>query len=167
MIVTIDKTIKLNDQDINREKRIIARLNLKKLPFLTNENNFCRRYLEMFQDLKPLFIYKPGDYAIKWCLSTAKKMKVFLIIFEANEKGNEVYKESVSALLPEYSYKTIAQIIDDGIKKGFFIKLAPRSKNSTDSKIRNIRPSEDLVAEFINWTIDLISTAATFQNKYK
>ena len=121
----------------------------------------------MFNDLRPLFKYQEGEYAMKWCLSTEKKMRVFLIIFEANELGKEIYKESVSNYLPEYSYKTIAQIIDDGISKGYFIKLDARTKKKTDLKIRNIRPSEDLVTEFINWTIDILSTAATFQKKYK
>jgi hypothetical protein len=59
------------------------------------------------------------------------------------------------------------EYIDDGLEKGYFIKLAPRAKKTTDSKIRNIRPSEDLVVEFINWNIDLIATAATFQKKYE
>ena len=66
---------------------------------------------------------KPG---IKWCFSSIKKLKVFLIIFESNELGEEIYKEKISSKLSEYSYKTIAQIVDDGIKKNFFIKL--RSK---------------------------------------
>ena len=69
--------------------------------------------------------------------------------------------------LPEYSYKTIAQIIDDGLKKGYFIKLAPRTKISTDAKIRNIRPSEELVIEFINWNIDLLSTFSNFSKKFR
>ena len=47
--------------------------------------------------------------------------------------------------LSEYSYKTVAQIVDDGIKKNFFIKLeARRSKITKDLKIRNVRPSENL-----------------------
>ena len=36
-----------------------------------------------------------------------------------------------------------------------------------DSKIRNIRPSEELVVEFINWNIDLISIISGFQKKYE
>ena len=67
--------------------------------------------------------------------------------------------------MPEYSYKTIAQIIDEGIAKGFFLKLAPREKMK-DLKIRNIRPSEELVVEFINWNIDLVATISSFQKKY-
>ena len=112
----------------------------------------------MFLDLKPLFKYQPGEYAMKWCLSTEKKMKVFLLIFEANEFGKEIYKESISTKLPEYSYKTVASIIDEGLDKGYYVKLAPQNNMIKNLKIRNIRPSEELVIEFINWNIDLIST---------
>ena len=162
----IHKNLELSDKDIKREKRIISRLNLKKFSFEITEENFCTLYTEMFKDMRPLFKYREGEYAMKWCLSTEKKMKVFLLIFEANELGNEIYKESLSSLLPEYSYKTVAKIIDDGISKGYFIRLDPRAKKTTDTKIRNIRPSEDLVTEFINWNIDLIATAESFQKKY-
>ena len=104
---------------------------------------------------------------MKWCFSTEKRMRVFLLIFQANELGKEIYKESISNNLPQYSYKTIAKIIDDGIEKKYFINLAPRFTESKDSKIRNIRPSENLVVEFVNWTIELISTFSAFQRKYK
>ena len=157
---------KPSNENLIRDQRILSQVNLEKLPFKISVDNFSDRYLEMFLDLKPLFKYQEGDYAMKWCLSTEKKMKVFLLIFEANEQGREIYKENISSQLPEYSYKTIAQIIDQGIAKGYFIKLAPRRCEMKDSKIRNIRPSEDLVVEFMNWNIDLISTIAGFQKKY-
>ena len=166
MIFSIDKDLALSDQDHKREKRIIKRLNITRLPFKITEENFCSRYIEMLKDMKPLFKYKSGEYAMKWCLSTDKKMRIFLLIFEANELGKAIYKENISTQLPEYSYKTIAQIVDQGIEKGFFIKLNARAKKTVDSKIRNIRPSEDLVVEFINWNIDIIATTASFQKKY-
>ena len=158
---------KLNDHDLERAKRINQRLNINKLPFKISLDNFCAVYFEMYESLKPLFKYQDGNYAMKWCFSTSKRMKVFLLIFEANEVGKEIYKESISSCTPEYSYKTIAQIIDDGVSKGFFEKLAPRNQCTKDSKIRNIRPSEDLIVQFVNWQIDLISTFETFQNKYR
>ena len=167
MAFKLNKDLLLSEQDTERTKRIISKLNIKKLPFKITEDQFCSSYTEMFKELTPLFEYKTGEYAIKWCLSTEKRMKVFLLIFEANELGEEIYKESISSKLPEYSYKTIAQIIDDGIKKGYFLKLSPRSIKSTDSKIRNIRPSEDLVIEFINWNIDMVSSIANFIKKYQ
>jgi len=164
----IIKKIALSIEDSKREKRITARLNLNRLPFKISEDNFCLRYTEMFEDLKPLFKYQErDDSAMKWCFSTVKKLRIFLLIFEANDAGKEIYKERISSALPEYSYKTIAQIIDDGLSKGYFIKLAPRIKYKNDLKIRNIRPSEDLVVEFVNWNIELAATYANFEKKYK
>ena len=49
----------------------------------------------MFKELTPLFRYQPHEYAIKRCLSWVKKMKVFLLVFEANELGKEIYKEEI------------------------------------------------------------------------
>ena len=152
---------------IDREKRILSKLNLSKLPFKISTKNFFTIYEKMFQNIKPLFKYKEGEYALKWCLSTNKRMKVFLIIFEANEEGHEIYKESIASKLPEFSYKTVAQIIDDGMKRGYYLNLSPRAVISTDKKIRNIRPSEELVVQFINWSIDLIDNLIDFQKKLK
>ena len=166
MTFKFNKDLALNEQDIKRTKRIISKLNLKKIPFKITEEQFCSSYTEMFMELMPLFRYQPHEYAMKWCLSTEKRMRVFLLIFKANELGEEIYKESISNKLPEYSYKTIAQIIDDGIKKGYFIKLLPRTVISSDAKIRNIRPSEELVIEFVNWNIDLLSTFSDFSKKF-
>ena len=167
MAFKLNKDLSLSEEDTKRTKRIISKLNLKKLPFKITEEQFCSSYTEMFRELTPLFKYEPHEYAMKWCLSTEKRMRVFLLIFEANELGEEIYKESISGKLPEYSYKTIAQIIDDGLKKGYFINLEPRTKISTDAKIRNIRPSEELVIEFINWNIDLLSTFSNFSKKFR
>ena len=167
MILKHDKISSFNEQDKKRTKRIISKINLKKLPFKITEEEFCSRYTEMFKELTPLFKYQVGEYAMKWCVSTEKRMRVFLLIFEANELGEEIYKENLSSRMPEFSYKTIAQIVDEGISKGYFLKLKPRNPNTTDLKIRNIRPSEDLIVQFINWQIDLIATYTEFQNKYK
>ena len=161
------KNFKLSDEDLKREKRITSKLKLNKLPFKISKENFCSRYSEMFKEMTPLFKYKEEEYAMKWCLSTEKKMKVFLLIFEANQLEKEIYKEKIANKLPEYSYKTVAQIVDEGLSRNFFLKLSPRAYNVKDGKVRNIRPSEDLVIEFINWHIDLISALSKLQVKYK
>ena len=157
----------LNVESLNREKRIVKRLNLNKLPFTINVDNFCNMYINMIQDLRESFKYEDDKPGMSWCLSSIKKFKVFLLIFEANEIGNEIYKESLSNKLPEYSYKTIAQIVDEGLAKKFFIKLPPRIKDKHDLKIRNIRPSENITVEFINWNIDILSRIITFVKSYK
>ena len=158
--------ISVNDESLLREKRILKRLNLKKLPFEASMDTFCGMYIEMIADLKDSFRFEDDKPGMQWCVSTIKRFKVFLLIFEANETGNEIYKELLSTKLPEYSYKTIAQIIDEGLEKGFFIKLSPRIREKHDLKIRNIRPSEDLTVEFINANIDMISSLMKFLGKH-
>ena len=159
--------ISVNDESLKRERRILKRLNLKKLPFQTSMDEFCGMYIEMIADLKDSFTFEDDKPGMQWCVSTIKRFKVFLLIFEANEIGNEIYKELLSAKLPGYSYKTIAQIVDEGLEKGFFIKLPPRIREKHDLKIRNIRPSEDLTVEFINANIDMISSLMKFLGKQK
>jgi serine/threonine protein kinase len=156
----------INIESLKREKRILKRLNLKKLPFQTSMDEFCGMYIEMIADLKDSFTFEDDKPGMQWCVSTIKRFKVFLLIFEANEIGNEIYKELLSAKLPGYSYKTIAQIVDEGLEKGFFIKLPPRIREKHDLKIRNIRPSEDLTVEFINANIDMISSLMKFLGKH-
>ena len=159
--------ISVNDESLKRERRILKRLNLKKLPFQTSMDEFCGMYIEMIADLKDSFTFEDDKPGMQWCVSTIKRFKVFLLIFEANEIGNEIYKELLSAKLPGYSYKTIAQIVDEGLEKGFFIKLPPRIQEKHDAKIRNIRPSEDITVEFINWNIDIVVSLEDFVKQYK
>jgi len=167
----MNKEIKLpestNQESLKREKRIIKKLNLSKLPFKISSDNFCEMYVNMIHELRESFNYQANKPGMKWCLSTIKKFKVFLIIFEANEIGNSIYKENISNKLPEYSYKTVAQIVDEGLSKGFFIKLEPRIKKAKDLKIRNIRPSEEITIEFINWNIDIFASLTNFFKRYK
>ena len=155
----------LSDEDAKREKRIISQLNLKKLPFKVSKDKLCDLNVAMIRHSMSVLKYQEDTESIKWCFSSIKRLKVFLVILESNELGEEIYKEKISSKLPEYSYKTIAQIIDEGISKNFFIKLAPRIIKTRDLKIRNIRPSEDIIVGFVNWKIDLLSSLNEFKKK--
>tara|TARA_B100001142_G_C14215683_1_gene609432 strand:+ start:271 stop:783 length:513 start_codon:yes stop_codon:yes gene_type:complete len=156
---------KLSDEDSKREKRIISKLNLKKLPFKITSEKMCDLTVAMIRHSRVVLKYQDDRPGIKWCFSSIKRLKVFLVIFEANELGEEIYKEKISSKLPEYSYKTIAQIVDDGVFKNFFLKLPPRIKKTKDLKIRNIRPSEDIIVGFVNWKIDMLSSLIDFKKK--
>ena len=159
----INKKIDLSTNDLKRQKNIISKLNLKKLPFDIPTDRICDLNLEMARHSSAVLKYQEDKSGIKWIFSSIKKYKVFLIIFESNELGEEMYKEKISSKLPEYSYKTVAQIVDDGISKNFFIKLNARAKTTKDLKIRNVRPSEEVIIEFINWKIDLLSSLMKFK----
>ena len=160
------KKLNIRSEDKKREKKIISKLNLEKLPFKISLDNLCSLNLEMARHSRSALKFNQEKSGIKWCYSTIKKYKVFLIIFEANELGEEMYKEKISSKLPEYSYKTIAQIVDEGIEKKFFVNLEARTKKKKDSKIRNIRPSEEIIVEFINQQIDLLSSFMKFKKNF-
>ena len=158
----------LSKKNALREKRILNNLNLDKLPIKVRPENFCDFLTNIIRDYKSIFSVKGRSEATTWCLSSMKKFKIFLIIFEANELGKEIYKEQIATQLPEYSYKTVASIVDEGLKKEYFVKLSPRVSQVRDLKISNIRPSEELTADFINWSIDAIAMLNnSVKNNYK
>tara|TARA_B100000795_G_C22680496_1_gene391585 strand:- start:318 stop:863 length:546 start_codon:yes stop_codon:yes gene_type:complete len=158
-----NKKYNLSAEDLRRQKNIISKLNLEKLPFDISADKICDLNLEMARHSKLVLKTEQNKPGIEWCFSSIKKLKVFLVIFESNELGDEIYKEKISSKLPEYSYKTVAQIVDEGVSKKYFLKLKARTNASNDLKIRNLRPSEDLIIEFINWKIDLLSSVMKFK----
>jgi len=162
----ITKRPDLSTEDKKRQKNIISKLNLKKLPFNIPADKMCDLNLEMARHSGVVLKYEEDKSGIKWVFSSIKKYKVFLVIFEANELGTEIYKEKISSKLPEYSYKTIAQIVDEGLSKNIFLKLKARVNESKDLKIRNVRPSEDVIIEFVNWKIELLSSMMKFKKDF-
>ena len=162
----VNKKINLSFEDERRQKNIISKLNLNKLPFDIPFDKICDLNLEMARHSRLVLKYEEDKTGLKWVFSSIKKYKVFLVIFEANELGIEIYKEKISSQLPEYSYKTIAQIIDEGVYKNIFQKLKARGCQSKDLKIRNVRPSEDLIIEFVNWKIELLSSVMKFKKDF-
>ena len=140
-----------------RESNIIKNINLSKLPFKILDKDLFNFTKELSFNLKKIFSLSSQKESVKWCFSSQKKIKIFLLIFDANENAQSIYKEEIAKRLPEYSYKTVANIIDEGLIKGYFVNLKSSDVNKiNDKKILNIRPSEDLVIDFINWNIDAI-----------
>ena len=140
-----------------RERKIYSKVIFEKLPFKIDETNW-----KTFGTNVSTFIYQVlrmrlTKETLNWCFANIKRIKVFFEIFHANEAGAEIYKEEIAKNIPEYSYKTIAKIIDDGLAKGYYVLLAPDGKSGKDGKVKNIRPSEELVADFLNLCIEIIS----------
>tara|TARA_B100000780_G_scaffold86623_1_gene59558 strand:- start:750 stop:1226 length:477 start_codon:yes stop_codon:yes gene_type:complete len=148
-----------------RENNILKGIQLAKLPFKILDTDLFRFTKEISDSVKKIFSLSTQKESIKWCFSSQKKIKVFLIIFDANENLKSIYKEEIAKKLPEYSYKTIASIVDEGISKGYFINLKSSDVNKIrDKKIHNIRPSVELVTDFINWNIDAICILKDYCN---
>ena len=145
------------EQQKLREKRILANLNLEKLPYELKEDTFKTLGSEVSDFIHFVFELRKKTESLNWCFANIKRIKIFLLVFHANELGSEIYKEEVAKNIPEYSYKTIAKIIDDGIRRGFFVLLTPDGTVGRDGKIKNIRPSEKLITDFLNLNIEIIS----------
>ena len=140
-----------------REERIFSKLALEKLPFKLKKDNFKILGNAISIAFQAIYDDQNKSDQLKWCFSTVKKFKIFLEIFYANERGEEIYKEEIAKKIPEYSYKTISKIIDEGHAKGIYVALKPDGEIGTDAKIKNIRPSEDLMVDFLNWSINILT----------
>ena len=141
-----------------QKKRIIDNLDLSKLPYKLNQNNFEELGHDISILLHTIFKKQGEKKSLKWCFSNIKRIKVFLCIFRFNDSNVEIYNEEISKQIPEYSYKTIAKIIDEGLEQGFYISQSTNDgKNKRDGKIKNLRLSESLTIDFLNWSIDLIT----------
>jgi hypothetical protein len=145
------------EQQKLRNKRIINKLNIDKLPYNLKDDDFRSLGSEISNFIHYVFSLRVKTESLNWCFANVKRIKIFFQIFHSNEAGTEIYKEQIAKNIPEYSYKTIAKIVDDGIVKGYFIFLSPDGLASNDGKIKNIRPSEELVADFLNLGINIIS----------
>ena len=150
-----------------REERIYSKLELEKLPFKLKKENFKILGSAISLAFHEIYNNQVKSEQLKWVFSTVKRFKIFLTIFYANEKGDEIYKEEIAKKVPEYSYKTISKIIDDGNAKGVYVSLDPDGDSGTDAKIKNIRPSEELMIDFLNWSINIFELLDTTVKKNK
>ena len=161
----------MKTRERDRVEEIFKKVNADKLPFQISSNRLNELGIDIAEDLNNIFKGINMCPALKWCLSTIKKAKVFTLIYQANERGLPIYKEEIAKKLPEYSYKTIATIIDEGTQKGYYVPLKPyenlEGKKILDKKVKNIRPSLDLITSFYNWNIDRIAKVSKIIEKYK
>ena len=139
-----------------RSERIKANLNLDKLSSKLNIDTDTLGF-KVSNFIHHVFNERIKSEPLNWCFANIKRVKIFLQIFHANQSGVEIYKEEIAKNLTEYSYKTIAKILDEGIEKKYFVLLAPDGDIGKDAKVKNIRPSEDLIIDFLNLSIEIMS----------
>ena len=138
-------------------------MQLHKLPSELQKLNISELGFEISKFIHHVFAERIKSETLNWCFANIKRVKIFLEIFHANQSGTEIYKEEIAKKLPEYSYKTIAKIIDDGISKKYYILLASDGDTGRDTKVKNIRPSEELMVDFLNLSIEITSYIANMK----
>lgn len=140
-----------------RVNRVKAKINLNKLPNKLKNLDVKSLGSLVSNFIHHVFVERKKSEPLNWCFANIKRVKIFLQIFHSNQQGKEMYKEEIAKNLPEYSYKTIAKIIDDGLNKKYFVLLAADGAAVTDAKVKNIRPSEDLIVDFLNLSLEIMS----------
>ena len=139
-----------------RSERIKANLNLDKLSSKLNIDTDTLGF-KVSNFIHHIFNERIKSEPLNWCFANIKRVKIFLLIFHANQSDKEIYKEEIAKNLTEYSYKTIAKIIDDGIAKKYYVLLPTDATGVIrDSKVKNIRPSEKLITDFLNLGIEVL-----------
>ncbi len=91
----------MKEQEI-REKRILSRLNLDKLPYKIENNTFKTLGAEVSTFIHYVFSMRQKSESLNWCFANIKRVKIFLQIFHANESGKEIYKEEIAKNIYEF-----------------------------------------------------------------
>lgn len=140
-----------------RNYRISTKLNVDKLSSKLKKITLGTLGHKVSNFLYHILNERTKSESLSWCFANIKRLKIFLVIFHANQSNTEIYKEEIAKKLTEYSYKTIAKIVDDGISKGIYVLLPPEGITGKDAKVKNIRPAETLMVDFLNWSIEIIN----------
>lgn len=143
---------------------------MSKTKNIINYNNILRKIIPEKLLLKPnneknlkILIHKFTNFtnesfegpnvgsSIKWFLKSHKRVRVFSNIMNKYSLNEDIYKESVIKDLREFSYKTVATIIDESITREY-IKYT-LSDDKKIKKIKLLEPSEKLIIDLLNWNI--------------
>ena len=89
----------------DRVEEIFKKVNVEKLPFKINPEKLNELGVDIAEELSDVFSEINKCSALKWCLSTVKKAKVFTLIYQANELGLPIYKEEIYIKFGSHSVK--------------------------------------------------------------
>ena len=148
--------------------KIIKKIDLNNIKFrfdseekldllITGVNEF------MVQRIEP----ESKDESISYFLQNMKRYRILVVVMnEYSTNANATYKEQVIKKLRIYSYKTISNIIDDAIGRGYF-KYINKPNKTNKEKIKKFRPTTTLVSNYVNWTLTHIKKINKFMKSIK
>ena len=145
---------KQNHRSNKNYHKIIKKIDLSNIKFkfdseekldllITGVNEFMVQRLES----------KSVDENISFFLQNMKRYRILVSVMdEYSTNANATYKEQIIKKLRVYSYKTISNIIDDAISRGYFKYINLPNKTNKE-KIKKFRPTTTLVSSYVNWTL--------------
>jgi hypothetical protein len=129
--------------------------NMEKVLGISRDISFMNvRNHERYNDYKAL---KPFD--------THLKNLILNYVVYCSAAGEILYKEKLAKKV-KASHKTVVKIVNDLVKCGAFIKMAPHTNPNLDKRIINIRPSVDVTVAFIDYNIRSMINSMKFISSY-
>ena len=94
------------------------------------------------------------DDCLVYFIQNMKRYRILTTIMDAYSiDANATYKEEIIKKLGVYSYKTISNIIDDAIGRGYIKYISHSPDKVSSKKIKKFRPTSTLVSNYLNWTL--------------
>ena len=107
------------------------------------------------------------DESISYFIQNMKRYRILVAVMdEYSVNANATYKEQIIKKLRIYSYKTISNIIDDAISRGYF-KYINRPNKTNKEKIKKFRPTTSLISNYVNWTLVHVKNINNFLKSIK
>jgi hypothetical protein len=155
MIKKINIKIKKSQRSNKNYLKIKNNIDQKNLTFKLDSEE---KLDALLQSVNKFMVQRLEAYKINECLTyflqNMKRYRVLTSIMEAYSiNANATYKEEIIKALRVYSYKTISNIIDDALSRGYIKYVDKSSDKFVRKKIKTFRPSSSLVSNYLNWTL--------------
>ena len=124
------------------------------------------RYLIKQLALKEVskFIYLKKHPLLKYFSTYQWRWMLLHHVIYSSAKGSAMYSQRLSKLM-HISKKTIDVTIKECLEAGYFIEMKPH-KSQICKKIKNIRPSEELMIAYVNWQLSRLKKGDHTKRKY-
>ena len=151
--------IKKNEKSFKNYQKIISHIDHSNLSFkidseerleflLKSINQFVIQRIEALQ----------SDDCLTYFLQNIKRYKILLCIMDTYTNSGPTYKEEVIKKLRIYSYKTISNILDDCLERGYIKYVNTPFLNNSKKKIKKFSPTSTLIINYINWILQHVGT---------
>ena len=154
---------KKSHRSYNNYLRLIKKINQDNLSFKIDSEE---KLDLIILGVNEFMVKRIDSFTINDCISyftqNMKRYRVMVMVMnEYSVKASATYKEHIAKKLTLYSYKTISNIIDETIEKGYFKYVSNTNKNGKE-KIKKFRPSTTLISSYINWTLQHVTAINKF-----
>ena len=152
----IKKNTRINKKEIFFKDylKVKNKINLQNLNFKIDSE---KKLVFLFKSINKFMIQRlecvKHDECLTYFLQNMKRYKVMTSIMESYLiNSGSTYKEEIIKKLSIYSYKTISNIIDDSLERGYikYVSSSPRKKT------KKFRPTSTLISNYINWTLQTV-----------